>query len=92
MPLRQLRVLWLTVKAAALIFISGRCLAILSAQEGISGSIFLAKLFEQTCVHFMKILIVSFINTKSANTTQIVCLCRAKPLRQRVQTQISGIL
>ena len=54
----------LTVKAATLIFISGRGLAISSAKQGKSGSIY--NLVEnkfvvwaaQTCVHFMKILTV----------------------------------
>ena len=32
-----------TIKAATLIFISGRCSAISSTQEGISGSIYLVK-------------------------------------------------
>ena len=57
---------WLTVKAATLIFISGCVSAISSAQEWTSGSIFFLqrvnKLFEQTCVHFMKILTITFIN------------------------------
>ena len=54
----------LTVKAATLIFISGRGLAILSANEGKSGLIYnLVKSLSafwaaQTCVHFMKSLTV----------------------------------
>ena len=55
----------LTLKAAALIFISWRDSAISSAKEGKSGSIYnlvksCNKLFcaAQTCVHFMKVLIV----------------------------------
>ena len=53
----------LTVKAANLIFISGRGLAISSAKERKSGFIYnLGKSYAfwaaQTCVHFMKVLIV----------------------------------
>ena len=53
----------LTVKAATLIFISGRGSAISSAKEGKSGFIYnLLKSYKlfvpQTCVHFMKILTV----------------------------------
>ena len=50
----------LTVKAATLIFISGRGFAISSAKKGKSGSTYnlvksVHKLFgPQTCVHFMK--------------------------------------
>ena len=50
----------LTVKAATLIFISGRCSAISSAKQGKPGSIYyLVKNWaSKTCVHFMKILTV----------------------------------
>ena len=47
-------------------FISGRCLAISSAKEGKSDSIYnLIKTFwaAQTCVHFMKILTVYTLNS-----------------------------
>ena len=60
----------LTVKAAILIFISGRALAISSAKEGKSGSIYkLVKykkvvLAVQMCVHFMKILTVYTLNSQ----------------------------
>ena len=46
----------LTVKAATLIFIFGRGLAISSAKEGKSGSYHKFLGVAQTCVHFMKIL------------------------------------
>ena len=59
----------LTVKAATLIFISGRGSAISSAKEGKSGFIYnlvkskSAFWVAQTCVHFMKILIVYTLNS-----------------------------
>ena len=59
----------LTVKAVTLIFISGRGLAISSAKQGKSGSIYnLVKnkyvvWAAQTCVHFMKILTVYTLNS-----------------------------
>ena len=59
----------LTVKAATLIFISGRGSAISSAEQGKSGSIYnLVKnnfvvWAAQTCVHFMKILTVYTLNS-----------------------------
>ena len=58
----------LTVKAATLIFISGRGSAISSAKEGKSGFIYsLVKSYHafwaaQTCVHFMKIPTVYTLN------------------------------
>ena len=67
-----------TVKAATLIFISGRGSAISSAKEGKSGYIYnLVKSLtafwaSQTCVHFIKILSVyiytelTYINPSSA--------------------------
>ena len=59
----------LTVKAATLIFISGRGSAISSAKEGKSGFIYnlvksyLAFWAAQTCVHFMIILTVYTLNS-----------------------------
>ena len=59
----------LTVKAATLIFISGRGSAISSPKEGNSGFIWnLVKKYyvvwaAQTCVHFMKILTVNTLNS-----------------------------
>ena len=59
----------LTVKAATLIFISGRGWAISSAKEGKPGFIYnlvkskLAFWAAQTCVHFMKILTVYALNS-----------------------------
>ena len=57
----------LTVMVATLIFISGRGAAISSAKEGKSGFIYnLVKSYKlfgpQTCVHFVKILELIFIN------------------------------
>ena len=60
----------LTVKAETLIFISGRVSAISSAKEGKSGFIYnlvkskSAFWATQTCVHFMKILIVYTLNSQ----------------------------
>ena len=59
----------LTVKAVTLILISGRGSAISSAKEGKSGFIYNLvksnKLFgaAQTCVHFMKSLIIYTLNS-----------------------------
>ena len=59
----------LTVKAATLIFISGRGSAISSAKQGKSGSFYLlvknklSYLGAQTCVHIMKILTVHTLNS-----------------------------
>ena len=59
----------LTVKAATLIFISGRGSAISSAKQGKSGSMYtlvrnkLGVLAAQTSEHFMKILTVCTLNS-----------------------------
>ena len=65
----------LTVKAATLIFISGRGSAISSAKEGKSGFIYnlgkskSAFWAAQTCVHFMKILTVYTLNSNFLTLT-----------------------
>ena len=67
----------LTVKAATLIFISGRGLAISSAKEGKSGFIYnlvksqSAFWAAQTCVHFMKILTVYTLNSHFLTLTAL---------------------
>ena len=53
----------LTVKAATLIFISGRGWAISSAKEGKSGFIYNLKELISLCLHFMKILTVYTLNS-----------------------------
>ena len=57
----------LTVKAATLIFISGRGSAISSAKEGKSR--FIYNLVLQTYVHFMKILTVYTLNSHCLTLT-----------------------
>ena len=66
----------LTVKAATLIFKAGRGLAISSAKQGKSGSIYnlvknkLVVWATQTCVHFMKILTVyTLLTFRNPETT-----------------------
>ena len=91
----------LTVKAATLIFISGRDSAISSAKEGESGFIYnLVKInklcWPQTCVHFTKILTLYTLNshllTLKAHNHKMYAFRRplkyVKPHRQTVWTQI----
>ena len=103
--LESLRVLidfLLTVKAVTSIFISVRYLAISSAKQGKSGSIYnLVKnkyvvWAAQTCVHFMRILTVYTLNahllTLKVHNYKMYVFCRPlkylKPHRQTVWTQI----
>ena len=92
----------ITVKVATSIFISGRGSAISSAKQGKSGSIYnLVKNYQivwaaQTCVHFMKILMVYTLNshllTIKAHNHKMYVFCRLikylKPHKQTVWTQI----
>ena len=76
----------LTVKAATLIFISGRGSTISSSKQGNSGLIYnLVKSYSalwaaQTCVHFMKILTVYTLNshllTLKARDHKMYVFCR----------------
>ena len=74
----------LTVKAATLIFISGRGWAISSAKEGKSGFIYnlvnskSAFLAAQTCMHFMKIPTVYTLNSHFLTLTKCMFLSSTK--------------
>ena len=87
----------LTVKAATLIFIFGHGSAISSAKEGKSGFIYnlvkskSAFWAAQTCVHFMKVLIVYTLNShlltlKAHNHKMYVFCCPLKYLKPYKQT------
>ena len=91
----------LTVKAATLLFISGRGSTISSATEGKSG--FINNLLElisfwaaQTCVHFMKILTVYTLNshllTLKEHYNHKMHFCRPlRCLKPHIQTVLTHI-
>ena len=90
----------LTVKAATLIFISGRGSAGSSAKEEKPGCIYNFLWAAQRCVHFMKFLTVYTLNshllTFKAHNHKMYVFCSPlkylKPHRQTVWTQIRLLL